>query len=181
MPSTGQTRAEQRSGGAPPTTPRHLYVQPAPEGSLGARIREERMKRNWTQTYLGELIDVAQAQISAWERGEIKVPLPASLVRMAEAFEIEPRELLDLTPWAGSSRHLASVPPPGSIIISGERVRPLLVEVIDLVCDLDDAELDSVLHRIDHLLERRLTTAPAPHHADASATELVEVLRAASA
>jgi len=175
--------ATTQRGDVPAQRPRHTYVEPAPEGSLGAKIRELRLARGWTQAFLGEQIDVAQAQISAWERGEIRMPDPAAMVRMAEVFGVDRRVLLDLTPWQGATRRLESVPPPGSLVIPGAKDRPLLIEVVELACDLDDAELESVLHRMDHLLARRVDGAQraAAEPSPQPGSELADALRAVSA
>lgn len=140
---------------APPERLRHSYTVPPPEGSLGELIRKERVARNWTQEYLAELIDVKQPQVSAYERGEIQMPDPAVLVRLAEAFGIDKALLLDLTPWQGSTRRLESVPPSGALVVPETIDRPQLLQTLQACVALTDEELAALDETIEFIIKAR--------------------------
>lgn len=175
MPKGGVVNRNGSHGGEGPPKLRYSYTVPPEEGSLGERIRLERQAKVWTQKELAERVYLVQPQISAYERGEIKMPDPATIKRLAESFGLEPKVLLDLTPWQGATRRLENVAPPDAMVVPRARRRPLLCQVIDACVALTDDELTSLLHRIEHLVEtregkplrrpaRRRKAADAPDH-----------------
>lgn len=59
-----------------------------------ARLRDLRLSNGWTQQALSMMVGVrGAAAVSAWERG-LAVPRPATLLRIARAFGVEPVDLL---------------------------------------------------------------------------------------
>ena len=64
---------------------------------LGARVREERLRREWSQTKVSGLTGIAAPDISAIERG-IKYPFPGWRRRLAAAFRLPERELFPSVP-----------------------------------------------------------------------------------
>ena len=60
---------------------------------IGARIRDSREAKGWTQRQLAHRIDVAEAQISRWENGRA-LPQPQSLEAVARALEVPVESLL---------------------------------------------------------------------------------------
>ena len=60
---------------------------------LGETIAKYRRLQNLTQAELAAKLDVHQTQIAHWEKGRTK-PRQDSLVRLAQAFEVEVEELL---------------------------------------------------------------------------------------
>lgn len=60
--------------------------------SRGARLREERLKRGWSQTQVSMLTGIAATDIGALEHG-IKPPWPGWRRRLAAAFKLPEREL----------------------------------------------------------------------------------------
>jgi len=61
---------------------------------LGARIRELREARNWSQRQLEERASLGNGYISLVEAGE-RVPKPATLKKIAEAFRLTEKELTE--------------------------------------------------------------------------------------
>jgi transcriptional regulator with XRE-family HTH domain len=57
------------------------------------RIKWERLKREWTQTQLGRLTQMAGTDISKIERGLLH-PYPGQRERLAQVLGIDPAELL---------------------------------------------------------------------------------------
>lgn len=60
---------------------------------IGARIKEERLKRNLTQEELGKLIGVSKVAISHYERGE-EQPKMEKLVKLSEVLNLTPNYIL---------------------------------------------------------------------------------------
>ena len=61
--------------------------------SLGNRIKEIRLSKNWTQAYLAERSEVEPSNISHIERAATKVSLP-TLVNIANALEVTLDEIM---------------------------------------------------------------------------------------
>ena len=59
---------------------------------LGARIRELRRKRGWTQDVFADKSGFHRAQVGAFERGEMNITL-ASLLLIAQTFRLKVVEL----------------------------------------------------------------------------------------
>jgi len=59
---------------------------------LGARIRELRLKRGWTQDVFADKSGFHRAQVGAFERGEMNITL-ASLLLLAQTFKVKVAEL----------------------------------------------------------------------------------------
>lgn len=55
--------------------------------SLGQRIKEEREKRNWTQDYLAETLNVSRQAISKWEVGKT-YPDIDRLIQISNLFDV---------------------------------------------------------------------------------------------
>ena len=53
----------------------------------GTRVKEERLKRGWTQEHLAEVADVAVRTLARIEKGEVQGL--ESLMAIAAAFEME--------------------------------------------------------------------------------------------
>ncbi|OAB41745.1 helix-turn-helix domain-containing protein [Paenibacillus glacialis] len=60
---------------------------------LGSRLRQERLKHNFTQEKLAEKIDVSHAYIGQIERGERSLTLE-TLIKLANQLEVTADELL---------------------------------------------------------------------------------------
>jgi transcriptional regulator with XRE-family HTH domain len=144
-----------------PETRRRQYVyEVPPEEGLGSVIREERKQRNWTQIELAERVDLHQGQISAYERGEIKMPDPAALARLDDAFGWERGTLLGKAGWQGAKRRIESVPKPGELVVNAKG-RPYLADLIEAICALDDVEQAQLLQTIRFMIEHRATEGAA--------------------
>jgi transcriptional regulator with XRE-family HTH domain len=61
---------------------------------LGTRLRQERLKHDWTQEKLAEKIDVSHAYIGQIERGERSLTLD-TLVRLANQLGVTVDDLLN--------------------------------------------------------------------------------------
>ena len=60
---------------------------------IGTKIKEERLKRDWTQEELGDKIGVSKVCISGYEKGT-KSPTLNTIYRLLKALELTPNELL---------------------------------------------------------------------------------------
>lgn len=56
--------------------------------TIGDRSADLRRRRGLTQAELGGLCGWADSRIGAYERDEVKKPRPASLMKLAEAFNM---------------------------------------------------------------------------------------------
>ena len=63
--------------------------------NLGIHIRQMREKRNLSQQQLANDCDILKVQIGRIERAEINTTV-RTLVKIANALEIQPKDLLDL-------------------------------------------------------------------------------------
>lgn len=65
---------------------------------IGARIRDERVRRGWSQAQLAHAIGlgVSQRTVSRWETGEVSIGL-VGLVGVARVFDQSPGQWLDQT------------------------------------------------------------------------------------
>ncbi len=61
--------------------------------SLGKRIKDLRLQRDWTQTQLGEKISVTKASISGYEN-DTRSPDKDTLVKLANLFNVSTDYLL---------------------------------------------------------------------------------------
>ncbi len=59
---------------------------------INLRLKEERLKRNWTQSYLAERIGSSDLNISRWERG-ISTPTIHFRRQLCDLFNLSPHEL----------------------------------------------------------------------------------------
>ena len=60
---------------------------------LGAKLRQERLKQDWTQEMLAEKVDVSRAYIGQIERGERSLTLD-TLIRLANQLGVTADDLL---------------------------------------------------------------------------------------
>ena len=63
---------------------------------FGARIKELRLKKGFTQEKLAEIIDVGERNLSKIECGEIFVK-SSTVTKLLSALEVEPQELFDFS------------------------------------------------------------------------------------
>ncbi len=61
--------------------------------SIGNRIKEIRLSKNWTQAYLAEMSEIEPSNISHIERAATKASLP-TLVNIANALEVTLDEIM---------------------------------------------------------------------------------------
>lgn len=80
-----------------------------PTPAFGARLAALRQEREWTQAQLAEKLGVSVKAVTYYER-EVSSPTTRTLARVAEAFGVEPSELLDAT----SGKRAARKPGPAS-------------------------------------------------------------------
>jgi transcriptional regulator with XRE-family HTH domain len=80
------------SEAAIPTLPDGLTFSTVPE-RFGWNLRIARRRAGLTQQALGDRIGGSQVQVAAWEGGGCCIKI-SSVVRLAEALDIEPGELL---------------------------------------------------------------------------------------
>ena len=64
------------------------------KSSTRSRLREERLRRGWSQTKVSMLTGIASPDISAMERGT-RYPHPGWRRRLAAAFKVAESELFD--------------------------------------------------------------------------------------
>jgi len=70
------------------------------QSTIGERIKEERLKKGWTQTQLGEIVGCSAAAIMRYEKGERKVSQQVAEA-LADAFGTTPTYILG---WEGSKQ-----------------------------------------------------------------------------
>lgn len=97
--------------------------------TIGMKIKQARMAHGWTQEELGNRIGVQKSAIAKWETGRVENIKRASLVALAEALEISPADLI------GRSEQ--------------KDISPTKAKLIDLVSDMDEAQLKEVMRYIE--------------------------------
>ena len=148
-------------------------MKPVEPGTLGAVIRDRRLEKGWTQGHLAELAHLRQAQISAYERGEIKRPDPDALYALDAALGFEHGHLLSLAGWKGA-RHVSElVPRPGAIVI--EDASPELEHVIDILARLEPETLQRIADSAT--AEYRTETADAATDNEAQASDHLTIVK----
>lgn len=118
-------------------------MTPTPDDTLGSFIRRARLERGWTQAHLAEIAGVRQAQISAYELGRARMPNPATLGRLDDAFGLERGTLLGMAGWKGAAPIVAGVPPAGAIVI--EHPTPAVARLLELVATLPEEAVERVV------------------------------------
>jgi len=108
---------------------------PGERATLGARIRELRLKRGWTQQELAERVGIQQKQISSYERGA-NVPSGQTFIALAEAFGVSLDYLAQISPHSSAQAAIADL----DLLEKVQRVdrldehdRALVKDVMDLV------------------------------------------------
>ena len=96
--------------------------------TIGMKIKQARIAHGWTQEELGSRIGVQKSAIAKWETGRVENIKRASLVALAEALEISPADLI------GRSEQ--------------KDISPTKAKLIDLVSDMDEAQLKEVMRYI---------------------------------
>ena len=61
---------------------------------IGRSVREQRVKRFMTQEQLARMADISLRQVVRIERNEVE-PRFSTILKLAEAFGVEPSELVD--------------------------------------------------------------------------------------
>ena len=64
-------------------------------GSLGDKIRDLRIKKNWTKSKLAELTDINASQLSRIESGRTRNPQEETLQKIANVLDVELKDLID--------------------------------------------------------------------------------------
>ena len=82
---------ERRAERSPPAQ-RALVQREELQRRLGARIRELRLKRGWTQDVFADKSGFHRAQVGAFERGEMNITL-ASLLQLAQTLKVKVADL----------------------------------------------------------------------------------------
>lgn len=118
--------------------PRRKVVEP-----LGARLERLRRERGLTQAELARLVDMAQPNISDYERG-MYVPTATTIIRLAQVLGVSTDTLLGLEPVKNDTAGLD---------------RAVLRRVRKLE-DLSQRDRQAVLRHIDALVERGQAGAP---------------------
>jgi len=63
---------------------------------IGARIKDARNRRGWTQLAFALEADVSPSTVQRWESGQL--PPVRELMRIAELLEVEPEQLVEAPP-----------------------------------------------------------------------------------
>lgn len=63
---------------------------------IGERIEQLRMQKGWSQAELAAKVGVTRSAINQLESGETKNPRPATLMKLADALQVDERELMGL-------------------------------------------------------------------------------------
>ncbi|MEK5069575.1 helix-turn-helix domain-containing protein [Sporosarcina sp. FSL K6-1508] len=66
--------------------------------NLGGRLKKEREKRNWSQIYVAQKVNITNAVLSNYERG-IRDPDTETLKKLADLYEVSVDLLLDRTDY----------------------------------------------------------------------------------
>jgi transcriptional regulator with XRE-family HTH domain len=61
---------------------------------IGRRVKEERVKRFWTQERLAEEAGISERQVVRIERNQVE-PHFSTILKLAEALEVEPSESVE--------------------------------------------------------------------------------------
>jgi len=61
---------------------------------IGTRVKEERVKRFWTQDKLAQEADLSSRQVVRIEANEVK-PRFSTILKIAEALGVDPNELVE--------------------------------------------------------------------------------------
>ena len=96
--------------------------------TIGMKIKQARIAHGWTQEELGNRIGVQKSAIAKWETGRVENIKRTSLVALAEALEISPADLI------GRSEQ--------------KDISPTKAKLIDMVSDMDEAQLKEVMRYI---------------------------------
>ena len=105
----------------------------------GARLRQFREARDWTQEDLAERSGVNRAVISRVERGEKRRILSDHLLMLARTLNIRPEQLVEN-------------PPP---LPEEEQAAPEVAVMLKLIRDMTDAERIQIWEAIEYALWRR--------------------------
>src|SRR3546814_19134490 len=89
-----------RSQGIEKELPMPESVDEEMRARLGARVRELRVARGWSMQDLGDVTGCTRSYISQIEQGKITLPTRITLLRLAEALNTSPEDLL----WAAGYR-----------------------------------------------------------------------------
>ena len=79
-----------------------------PREALSNRVREERLRRGWSQDVLAARAGLSRAGVSAVETSRL-VPSAAAALALAAAFGCRVEDLFTLTRPAGAGRQASSV------------------------------------------------------------------------
>ncbi|HVT58161.1 MAG TPA: helix-turn-helix transcriptional regulator [Thermoanaerobaculia bacterium] len=126
--------------------------------AVGARIKQLREERGWSQRELGARLGIVQSKLSKYEAGIHQLPL-RTLLRVAGLFDVSTDFLL-----TGASAE----PPPlcdrrlldrvRRLGMTDERVRASVVAILDAILELEGA----IQRRHDGLRPRRAAPARLP-------------------
>ena len=64
--------------------------------TTGERVEQLRLQKGWSQAELAAKVGVTRSAINQLESGETKNPRPATLMKLADAFAVDERELVGL-------------------------------------------------------------------------------------
>ena len=105
--------------------------------ALGARLRQLREARGWSQRQLGSRLEILQSKLSKYESGTHQ-PSLYMLVRMADVFAVSTDYLLTgaraAAPPARHDRLLARCRRLGT---AGDDMRAIVLSMLDAILDLD--------------------------------------------
>ena len=83
---------------APPPVPKRITEtdspRDAPPQSLGNVLRQERLKRNMTQEFVAESLNVSRQAVSKWENGTSD-PSTGNLLALAKLYNVSAADLLN--------------------------------------------------------------------------------------
>jgi transcriptional regulator with XRE-family HTH domain len=70
-----------------------IRVDTQSKEELAGLVRDERSRRNWSQSELARRSGVSRPTISSLERGEFKRVRPSTLQKLGAAFHLDPEEI----------------------------------------------------------------------------------------